>query len=248
MRSDAVVHRRRSTAALVLAAVVALAPPSAAAAGEDREPADLESIGDTLQFGVPLVALGLTFLLDDDTAPEQGTLRWTPEGLGVAPGWLRMNGSPRHDLALAIGRTELSTYGLKYSINEQRPNGHGESFPSGHTSIAFAGAEFIRKRYGWGWGLPAYASAGVVGWSRVAAGKHWTHDVLAGAAIGILSNHDDLSVGLPFGSAGTVSLTPMLGWSPARPSWAEIPSDSILEAMESPPALPAAGLRFEVRF
>lgn len=247
MRFDAVVHRR-STAALVLAAAVVLAPPSATATGDSREPADLESIGDTLQFGVPLVALGLTFLFDDEGEPGQEELRLAPEGLGVAPAWLRMNGSPRHDLALAIGRTELSTYGLKYSVQEQRPNGHGESFPSGHTSIAFAGAEFIRKRYGWGWGLPAYASAGVVGWSRVAAGKHWTHDVLAGAAIGILSNHDDLSLGLPFGRAGTLSLMPMLGWNPARPSWAEVPADSILEAMESPPAMPGAGLRIEVRF
>ena len=28
------------------------------------------------------------------------------------------------------------------------------SFPSAHTSTTFAGAEFIHKEYGWGWGAP----------------------------------------------------------------------------------------------
>jgi hypothetical protein len=234
-----------------MVALLGLLPLPAAAAQQEPFDAKVEYAGDMLQVGVPLVALGLTFLFDSpggDDADEQQQLRWAPATWGGGPDWLRLNGSPRHDLMLAIGRTELATYGLKYSIDEQRPNGHGESFPSGHTAIAFAGAEFIRKQYGWGWGLPAYVSAGIVGWSRVEAGKHWTHDVLAGAAIGILSNHDDLSIGLPFGSAGTLSIAPMLGWSPARPSFAEVPPDSILEAMEPPPALPGAGLRFEVRF
>lgn len=240
----------------VVAALLALLPLPAAAAQQDQLDAKVEYAGDMLQVGVPLFALGLTFLFDepaDAGSQEQRLRRWEPGPWGGGPDWLRLNGSPRHDLMLAIGRTELATYGLKYAIDEQRPNGHGQSFPSGHTSVAFAGAEFIRKEYGWGWGVPAYVSAGVVGWSRVEAGKHWTHDVLAGAAIGILSNHDDLSIGLPFGSAGTLSILPMLAWSPGRTSFAgdpfpEIPSDSILEAMESSPAMPGAGLRFEVRF
>jgi len=31
--------------------------------------------------------------------------------------------------------------------------------PSGHTAISFSPAEFLRKRYGWEWGLPGYAAA-----------------------------------------------------------------------------------------
>lgn len=211
--------------------------------------AELESAGDTLQFGVPLLALGLTFLLDGGE-PQAGEPQspWAPTALGTMPDWLHMNGSPRHDLALAFGRTELTTYSLKYSVDEQRPNGHGESFPSGHTSAAFMGAEFIRKQYGWGWGVPAYLSAGVVGWSRVEAGKHWTHDVLAGAAIGILSNHDGLNFSTPIGrGGGWLSIAPMLMPDVnAGPSFA--PADSVRALMEEQPPSFGAGLHIEVRF
>ncbi len=44
-------------------------------------------------------------------------------------------------------------------------------------------------RYGWKYGLPAYAAASFVGWSRIRANKHYPIDVIAGAAIGILSNY-----------------------------------------------------------
>lgn len=79
------------------------------------------------------------------------------------------------------------TYALKYSINEERPNGSDYSFPSGHTSTSFSTAEFIRGRYGWGYGIPAYLLASFVGYSRVNVHEHYTHDVIAGAAIGIVS-------------------------------------------------------------
>jgi hypothetical protein len=104
--------------------------------------------------------------------------------------WLLMGGTPRHDLVLAMARAGVTTGILKYTVNETRPNGGAHSFPSGHASAAFTGAEFIRKEYGWGWGAPAYVAASFVAWSRVEADKHYTHDVLAGAAIGILANHD----------------------------------------------------------
>ena len=53
-----------------------------------------------------------------------------------------------------------------------------------HTSVSFAGAAFIQRRYGWKWGIPAYAVASYVGWSRTYGKKHDWWDVLAGAAIG----------------------------------------------------------------
>ncbi len=45
----------------------------------------------------------------------------------------------------------------------------------------------MRKRYGWDYGIPAYAAASFVGYSRVESGKHYAHDVVAGAAIGIIA-------------------------------------------------------------
>ncbi len=77
---------------------------------------------------------------------------------------------------------------LKDSVDEMRPNGHGnDSFPSGHTSNAFAHAAFVHRRYGINQAILPYAMAAFVGYSRVQSGWHYTHDVLAGAAIGFMS-------------------------------------------------------------
>lgn len=80
--------------------------------------------------------------------------------------------------------TGVVTEALKVIVDEKRPNGNRYSFPSGHTSISFCSAEFLRKRYGWRYGAPAYAASVFVGYSRVRARRHWAHDVVAGAAIG----------------------------------------------------------------
>lgn len=74
---------------------------------------------------------------------------------------------------------------LKYAIKEERPDfSNNHSFPSGHTSTAFATAAFLQRRYGWKFGVPAFALATYVGWGRVYAKKHHWWDVVAGAAIG----------------------------------------------------------------
>lgn len=78
-----------------------------------------------------------------------------------------------------------ATYALKELIHERRPDGSDDkSFPSGHTSVSFAAATSLEKRYGWKLGAPALAVASFVGFARVAADRHYVHDVLAGAAIG----------------------------------------------------------------
>jgi membrane-associated phospholipid phosphatase len=91
--------------------------------------------------------------------------------------------------AESVALNQGVTDGLKYAINERRPNGGHYSFPSGHTSIAFCSAEFLRKRYGWEYGIPAYVAAAFTGYSRVESREHWTHDVVAGAAIGFGSSY-----------------------------------------------------------
>lgn len=85
----------------------------------------------------------------------------------------------------------LSTgYLLKYTVHRVRPDGSDDrSFPSGHTTFAFTGAELTRMDYGWGWGGGAYAVAIYTGAERVWLKRHWVTDVLAGAGIGILSAH-----------------------------------------------------------
>ena len=122
----------------------------------------IENAGDILQFVLPGTASALTLAYRD----------W--------PGALQFGES--------AGVTLGVTYALKYSINERRPDGGNESFPSGHASISFAAAEFMRKRYGWEYGLPAYAAATFVGYSRVESREHHTYDVVGGAAIGMVSS------------------------------------------------------------
>lgn len=59
------------------------------------------------------------------------------------------------------------------------------SFPSGHTSVAFASATslfLITKK--WYLGVPALAWATGVGYSRIYLGQHYPSDVLAGALVG----------------------------------------------------------------
>lgn len=114
--------------------------------------------GDLLAVGVPIWAYGMTFSKGDD------------EG--------------RTEFYKSFATTVAITQGLKYSVNAERPNGGSHSFPSGHTSGAFQGAAFIHARYGFEAALPAYVASTFVGYSRVDGKYHYTHDVLAGAAIG----------------------------------------------------------------
>lgn len=87
--------------------------------------------------------------------------------------------------AKSAGLTLAVTHGLKYAVDAERPNGGDRSFPSGHTSIAFCSAEFVRRRYGLAYGAPAYVLASFVGCSRVEAEQHHIRDVVGGALIGI---------------------------------------------------------------
>ncbi len=85
---------------------------------------------------------------------------------------------------------EIIVNSLKTWTKTERPNGDMRSFPSGHTSFAFAMAHFMHKEYGeispW-YSIGAYTCATTVGIMRVAKNAHWISDVLAGAGIGMLS-------------------------------------------------------------
>lgn len=89
------------------------------------------------------------------------------------------------------------TYALKYSVNRQRPYDkypgvlnvpypeNSPSFPSGHTSIAFATATSLTLKYPkWYVIAPSYLWACSVAYSRMNLGVHYPSDVLAGAILG----------------------------------------------------------------
>lgn len=49
------------------------------------------------------------------------------------------------------------------------------------------GAELMRIEYGGWYGVSGYVVATGVGFMRMYNGRHWLHDVVAGAGVGILS-------------------------------------------------------------
>lgn len=98
--------------------------------------------------------------------------------------------------AALVGSTAI-TFGLKYAVNRPRPfvtysdiNQKDQhvgpySFPSGHTSSAFALATSVSLCYPkWYVIAPAFAWAFAVGYSRMYLGVHFPTDVLVGAVVG----------------------------------------------------------------
>ncbi len=76
---------------------------------------------------------------------------------------------------------------IKYTVREPRPNSPKErnSFPSGHSTTAFAFSGYIVATHGIYWGIPAFVLSGLVGFSRINDNRHYLHDVLGGATIGL---------------------------------------------------------------
>jgi len=129
-----------------------------------------ESAGTGIAIALPIVAGGITLLKHDRVGTAQ--------------------------LVVTTALTVGTAYGLKHLIHECRPfakpcapgSSNWDSFPSDTSALAFAPAQFLWQRYGWEYGVPAYAAAGFVGWSRVDAKKHNWGVVAASAGISLLYN------------------------------------------------------------
>lgn len=68
---------------------------------------------------------------------------------------------------------------------EFKPFSSRDSFPSGHTTWAFAAAASFSEHYTEPWAqVTAYGLATLVGMARLEQNQHWTSDVVAGALIG----------------------------------------------------------------
>lgn len=103
-------------------------------------------------------------------------------------------------MGAGLAASGIVSIGMKYSFNRMRPfnrysfitkkaDGGGPSFPSGHTSSAFATATSLSLCYPkWYVIAPSYIWAGWVGYSRMELGVHYPSDVLVGALVGIGSS------------------------------------------------------------
>jgi membrane-associated phospholipid phosphatase len=94
-------------------------------------------------------------------------------------------------LALSQLLCAVTVQTLKYTVREQRPNaGSHNSFPSGHTSVAFVGATVLYhefKHTNKFLACSGFFLATAVGILRTTNQRHWMSDVVAGAGFGILS-------------------------------------------------------------
>jgi membrane-associated phospholipid phosphatase len=118
-----------------------------------------------------------------------------------------------YDMAVAAGVSVTYTFALKYATGRERPNGEdNQSFPSGHTSNAFALASALDGHYGKKVTIPAYTLAALVGWARLRDNVHWLSDVLAGATLGYIVGRTTVRVNnTPLEDGATISFTPILG-------------------------------------
>lgn len=86
---------------------------------------------------------------------------------------------------------EISDQSLKHLTHRLRPNGQDYySFPSGHTTVAFMGAEFLAQEYSEKspvYTVIGYTAAVTTGIFRMYNRDHWFSDVIAGAGLGVLS-------------------------------------------------------------
>ncbi|MDR2919343.1 MAG: phosphatase PAP2 family protein [Tannerella sp.] len=99
------------------------------------------------------------------------------------------------DRTMVYATSYLFMYGAvqitKKATSVTRPRGwYDDSFPSGHTSVAFTGAHLLFKEYKHisPWiGVGGYTIATATGVLRVMNRAHWVSDVVTAAGVGILS-------------------------------------------------------------
>jgi len=79
------------------------------------------------------------------------------------------------------------TYGIKVSVQRDRPTGECCSFPSGHASMSFASATVLERHFGYRNAWPTLVIASYVAASRLHDNRHFLSDVLFGSALGMAS-------------------------------------------------------------
>ena len=139
-----------------IAIMLGLHSGTAAAAVKPEFPANV------VMVGVPIAAYFIAGSKDDD------------EGQGQL---LR-------SVAAGVVAHALLSVAFNYTSWGERPNGSGHAFPSGHVTLVTSGAAFLQDRYGWRYGLPAYAAVLYVADVRVETGHHSWRDVIGAVALG----------------------------------------------------------------
>ncbi len=163
----------------------------------DKASPIVTTLGGTAGFAGAGVFVGYSLLFGD--AYDRRTSELLGEAIVTSAVWTRA-------LKLVAGRRRPATFGdgdyrsgskwmgLLQEIRnpDHRPPGWFDSFPSGHSTTAFAIATVFAERYNETPVVPviAYTLATLVGLSRMTEHAHWASDVFAGGLIGYLCAKD----------------------------------------------------------
>lgn len=133
---------------------------------------------------VLVAALGSTYLFSRHVGNERlaGTSSLATEALASAGLWVLASKA-----VLARARPNATDEGRFLRFR----NSQADSFPSGHTTAAFAVAAVFADRYEERRWVPwlAYGGASLVAASRLTLGRHFPSDILAGAVLGASLGH-----------------------------------------------------------
>jgi membrane-associated phospholipid phosphatase len=148
----------------------------------------LRFLGAVALAGTMTVSAALPARADSDVIGTAGSVLLVGlPAAGAAYAYYRGDRQGMLQLGASLASAYVVSFGLQQIVRERRPDpdlSGWNSFPSDSAAVAFAAASSIQVRYGWDYGLPSYAIAAFVGYSRVESDKHHWGDVAVGALIG----------------------------------------------------------------
>lgn len=128
--------------------------------------------------------------MDESTAQQLGKLGNGMAGILVVGTQLAFDQQNGLKSSRALVLTTFSHITMAAVIQRNRPRNRQDflpypsSFPSGHTSSAFAVAGSLAYSYGWAGAIPGYLAATAIAVSRVKENRHWASDIVGGAFLG----------------------------------------------------------------
>lgn len=145
--------------------------------GADALAADMRHMGQVEVFGSVPAGMAIVGLAAHRPGLVHGSLR-------VAAS-LALAGVTATAAKLTVGRLRPSS---ERDADDFKPFSGHDSFPSGHTTMAFALATSLANEIRRPWAtVGLFTVAAGTGWSRLNDNRHWLSDVAAGAVIGVTS-------------------------------------------------------------
>lgn len=183
---------RNLTLLLAVLCALLIASPGPAAAGGVRfglTNAQLTNLGDGIEYGLPVIALGVTAVHKDWTGAAQ--------------------------LAVLTASTVGISFAIRSLVKKTSPDGSDHrSFPSIEASFGSPAEHYLWTRYGWEYGVPAFFLEHAGNYFLDRAKKHKIQDGLAVTAFSTVLDHFMVTRyhrPIEVGTYGADDGTPMVG-------------------------------------